>query len=268
MESQKRTRELRQCGLTALVLVFTASAPAQEPLSTQAPPSEGSRPAIEQIIHQYILQHPEVVKESLRLYEERERAAQQERTKKAVLVRLNDIQQDPSSPVVGKAGGVTVVEFFDYHCGYCKRTESAVKKLLADHPDVQFVFKEFPILGAESSLAAKAGLAAAKQGGYLKFHQALMDLSGPITMAALEELASKQGLDANRLKTDMESAEVQSILTRNHDLARDLGVRSTPTFVIGSELVQGAVDSAEIEKFIAQAQSRANTQAALKMPKP
>jgi protein-disulfide isomerase len=253
--------------LSAFVLLFTASAPAQESLSIQAPLSEGSRQGIEQIIHQYLLQHPEVVKESLRLYEERERAAQQERTKAAILARLKDIQQDPSSPVVGKAGGVTVVEFFDYHCGYCKRTETAVRKLLADHPDVQFVFKEFPILGAESSLAAKAGLAAAKQDSYLKFHQALMDLSGPITMAALEELASKQGLDADKLKADMESAEVQSILTRNRDLAGDLGVRSTPTFVIGSELVQGAIDGAEFEKFIAQAQSRANPHAALNMPK-
>jgi protein-disulfide isomerase len=253
--------------LSAFVLLFTASAPAQESVSTQAPPSEGSRQAFEQIIHQYILQHPEVVKESLRLYEERERAAQQERTKAAVVARLKDIQQDPSSPVVGKDGGVTVVEFFDYHCGYCKRTESAVRKLLADHPDVQLVFKEFPILGPESSLAAKAALAAAKQGGYVKFHQALIDLSGPITMAAIEELANKQGLDFNKLKTDMESAEVQATLTRNRDLARDLGVKATPTFVIGSELVQGTMDGAAFERLIAQAQSRANPHAALNMPK-
>jgi protein-disulfide isomerase len=183
------------------------------------------------------------------------------------LAKLNDIQQDPSSPVAGKAGGVTVVEFFDYHCGYCKRAEGAIRKLLADHPDVRFVFKEFPILGPESSLGAKAALAAAKQGGYLKLHQALIDLSGPITMAAIEELASKQGLDVNKLKTEMESAEVQSTLTRNRDLARDLGVKATPTFVIGSELVQGAIDAAGFEKLIAQVQSRANPQAALNMPK-
>src|SRR5215813_14473010 len=93
-------------GLNALVLVFTASAPAQEPLSIQAPLSEGSRQAIEQLIHQYILQHPEVVRESVRLGEERERAEQKERTKAAVLAKLNDLQRDPSSPVVGKAGGV------------------------------------------------------------------------------------------------------------------------------------------------------------------
>jgi protein-disulfide isomerase len=79
---------------------------------------------------------PEVVREPVRLSEERERAAQQERTKAVVLARRKDIQQDPSSPVVGKEGGVTVVEFFDYHCGYCKRTESAVRKLLTDHPDM------------------------------------------------------------------------------------------------------------------------------------
>ena len=113
-------------GLSALVLVFMASAPAQESLSTQAPLSEGSRLAIEQIIHQYILQHPEVVRESVRLGEERERAEQKERTRAAVLAKLNDLQQDPSSPVVGKAGGVTVVEFFDYHCGYCKTSSTAI----------------------------------------------------------------------------------------------------------------------------------------------
>src|SRR5215831_12708167 len=131
-------------GLSTLVLVLMASAPAQESLSIQAPLSEGSRQTIEQLIHQYILQHPEVVRESVRLGEERERAEQKERTKAAVLAKRNDLQ-DPSSPVAGKAGGVTVVEFFDYHCGYCKRTESAIRKLLADHPDIQFVFKEFPI---------------------------------------------------------------------------------------------------------------------------
>src|SRR6516165_8201092 len=112
--------------LSALFLLCMASAPAQESLSIQAPHSEGSRQAIEQIIHQYILQHPEVVRESVRLGEERERAEQKERTRAAVLAKLNDLQQDPSSPVVGKAGGVTVVEFFDYHCGYCKTSSTAI----------------------------------------------------------------------------------------------------------------------------------------------
>jgi protein-disulfide isomerase len=226
------------------------------PGAAQEPLLETSRPAIEQIVHQYILQHPEVLMESVRLYQDRERTAQNERSREAVLAKLTDLQKDPSSPVAGAAGGVTLVEFFDYRCGYCKRAASTVLKLLADHPEVRLVFKEFPILGPESSLAAKAGLAANKQGGYLKFHQALMALSGPITMSAIEELAGKQGLDIAKLKAGMESPEVQSILSRNRELAHEVGVNSTPSFVIGSELVSGAIDAAAFDRLIAQARNR------------
>jgi protein-disulfide isomerase len=223
------------------------------PAAAQAAVQEPTRPAIEQIVREYILQHPEVLIESFRLYKEREQTAQKEQFKEAISASLTDLQQDPSSPVTGTAGGVTVVEFFDYHCGYCKKAEGTVEKLLADHPEIRFVFKEFPILGPESTLAAKAGLAAHKQGAYLKFHQALMTLPGPITMAAIEELAGKQGLNVSKLKTEMESPEVQEILARNHDLGHKVGVKSTPSFVIGSELVSGAIDAATFERLIAQA---------------
>jgi len=225
------------------------------PATAQEAAQEPARPAIEQIVRDYILQHPEVILESVRLFKEREQTAQNVHSKEALSASLTDLQQDPSSPVTGKAGGVTIVEFFDYHCGYCKRAEGTIEKLLADHPDIRFVFKEFPILGPESTLAAKAGLAAQKQGGYVKFHQALMTLTGPITMDAIAELAHKQGLDVSKLKTDMESPEVQAILARNHDLAHKVGVRATPSFVIGSELVSGAIDAAAFERLIAQAQS-------------
>ena len=226
------------------------------PAAAQEVDEESARPAVEKIVREYILQHPEVLMESVRLYQERERTAQKERSKEAVSARLTDLQQDPSSPVTGTAGGVTVVEFFDYRCAYCKRAEGTIRKLLADHPDIQFVFKEFPILGPESSVAAKAGLAANKQGGYLKFHQGLMTLTGPITMNAIEELAGKQGLDVSKLKADMESPEVQSVLARNRELGLQVGVNSTPSFVIGSELVSGALDVATFERLIAQARPK------------
>ena len=241
----------RRFSISGLMIVMGA---AQEPLS------EGSRqtvekPAIEEIVKQYILQHPEVLVESVRRYQEREQATQRQRTREAVLASLNDLQRDPSSPATGREGGITVVEFFDYHCGFCKRSEPAVIKILANHPEVQFVFKEFPILGAESSLGAKAGLAAARQGGYLRFHQALMALAGPITMHAIEELAGKQGMDVPKLKRDMESPEVQSVLARNRELALKLGVNSTPTFVVGSEMVPAALDDVTFERILAQAKS-------------
>jgi protein-disulfide isomerase len=248
---------------SAFVLLMMSVAGAQKPPSAQEAYSEGSRAAIEQIVREYMVQHPEVLVESMRLYQERERAAERERSKEAVLARTKDLQQEPSSPVAGTAGGVTVVEFFDYRCGYCKRAEGTITKLMADHPDIRFVFKEFPILGPESSLAAKAGLAADKQGGYLKFHQQLMALRGPITVAAIEELAGSQGLDVAKLKSDMESPDVQAILVRNRDLGRDLGVKATPSFVVGSELVQGVMDTAAFERLIAQAQTRTHRGAEL-----
>jgi len=242
--------QFKTLALQVAVFSFLATLPAA---AQQAAVGEPARPAIEQIVREYILQHPEVLIESVRLYKEREQTAQKEQSKEAVSASLTDLQQDPSSPETGMAGGVTVVEFFDYRCGYCKKAEGAIEKLLTDHPDIHFVFKEFPFLGPESSLAAKAGLAAHKQGGYLKFHQALMALTRPITMDAIAELAGKQGLDVSKLKTDMESPEVQAILARNHELGHKVGVISTPSFVIGSELVRGAIDAATFERLIAQA---------------
>lgn len=126
------------------------------PAAAQDVSEEPARPAIEKVVREYILQHPEVLLESVRLYQERQRAEQQERAKEAVLARSTELQQDPSSPVVGPADGFTVVEFFGYRWVYCKLSEPSVVKLLAEHPDVRFVFKEFPILGLESSLASQS----------------------------------------------------------------------------------------------------------------
>ena len=239
-----------------LVLQLTVfSILATWPAAAQQAVEEPARPAIEQIVREYILQHPEVLMESVRLYQERERTAQKERSKEAVSARLGDLQHDPSSPAAGPADGVTVVEFFDYRCAYCKRAETTVLKLLAEHPDVRVIFKEFPFLGPESSLAAKASLAAAGQGAYLKFHQALMAFSGPITMNAIEELAGKLGLNVSKLKVAMESPEIELILARNRELGIKLGVNGTPAFVVGTEVISGAIDSATFERLVAQAKA-------------
>ncbi|MDQ2775791.1 MAG: DsbA family protein [Acidobacteriota bacterium] len=234
--------------LPALISLLTAL-----PLLAQDAVNQPDRAVIEKIVREYILQHPEVIAQAANLYQEHERAAQKVRVKEAVAAKLADLEQDQSSPAAGAARGVTIVEFFDYHCVYCRRTEPTIENLLRDRPDIKFVFKEFPVLGAESLMAAKASLAADKQGGYLKFHQALMTWPGPITTNTIEQLAMKQGLNVAQLKFDMESPEVQSILARNSELGRQVGVTGTPAFVIGSELVQGAMDAAAFEKLIAQA---------------
>jgi protein-disulfide isomerase len=246
-------------GLTNFFLLLPLIVPGRA--AAQAAP-EPARPAIEQIVREYILQHPEVIIESFRLYKEREQTSQKDQFKEAISASLSDLQRDPASPVAGAPAGVTVVEFFDYRCEYCKKAENVVEKLIADHPEIHFVFKEFPILGPDSILAAKAGLAAQKQGGYLKFHQALMTLTVPITMDAIIRVASQQGLDVARLKMDIESPDVLANLTRTHELGHKLGVRSTPVFVVGSEILSGGVDAAALEKLIAQAKPTSSSPSA------
>jgi protein-disulfide isomerase len=194
--------------------------------------------------------------ESVRTYQERQRAGQQQQARQTIAARTVDLLEDSSSPSAGKAAGkVPVVMFFDYRCGYCKRMDQTVLQLTAGGSKAYVVFKELPILGPESAMAAAAALAADKQGAYVKFHQALMTAPGPVSMPLVEQIASKLGLDAAKLKADMESAEIGEALTRNQQLASSLGIRATPSFVIGSELVSGGMEPSRLEALIAGART-------------
>jgi protein-disulfide isomerase len=137
----------------ALISLFMAL-----PLLAQETANEPDRAAIEKIVRDYILQHPEVIAQAANLYQEHARAAQKVRVKESVTARLTDLQHDQSSPVTGAAGGVTIVEFFDYHCGYCRRAEPTVEKLLVDHPDIRFVFKEFPRTPSNNWRSSRASM--------------------------------------------------------------------------------------------------------------
>jgi protein-disulfide isomerase len=213
-----------------------------------------SKAEIEKIVREYILQHPEVLMESVRAYQERERAAAQQRSKSTINAKKADLFKDAASPVAGKTDAtVEIVQFFDYRCGYCKRMPPVLAKLLDQHKNVRLVYKELPILGPDSHVAARAALAAHKQGAYLAFHQELMKLNAPLTQSAIDEIAAKLSLDVAKLKTDMNSAEVQAALTANQQLASAIGVQSTPSFVIGDELVAGAMDLTGFEALISKA---------------
>ena len=150
---------------------------------------------IEKIVRDYILQHPEVLIDSIRQMQERERASKAQKSKDAVTTRQADLTADPTSPASRPASEKTVniVEFFDYHCGFCKRVMPTLSKVLAGNPNVRMVYKEFPILGPESTLGAKAALAVAKQGGYLKFHDSLMNLNGAHHSGGHREARARPG---------------------------------------------------------------------------
>lgn len=220
-----------------------------------------TKPEIEQIVKDYILKNPEVLIDSVRQYQERAQAAQKQREKQAVVTRHEELVGDPASPAtkaLAKSGDqVTVVQFFDYRCGYCKKVGPTLVKFLADNPNVRLVFKEFPILGPESTAAAKAGLAAEKQGKYVAFHQALM-ASSSVNEASIEQIARNVGLDIARLKTDMQSPEIAATIEKNMQLASALGVTATPTFVVGSEVVAGAIDGQTLQNLIAKARPKKN----------
>lgn len=207
----------------------------------------------ERIVHEYILRHPEVLIDSVRAYQERERTAAERRSREAVVAKRRELFEEATSPVAGQAdASVRIVQFFDYNCGYCRRVSPTLEKLLAEQGNPQVIFKELPILGPDSHLAARAALPARRQGAYLKFHRALMDRTSPATPAAIEGTSRKLGLDIARLRADMDSAEIQAILAENQRLASAIGVQSTPSFVIWNELVSGAMDLAGFQALIAK----------------
>lgn len=210
---------------------------------------------IEEIVKQYIMDHPDVVVDSVRQMQAREQAKQKERSKDALTTKKQDLLADPSSPASkpDAPGEITMVEFFDYRCGYCKKVFPTLQKLQADNKNIRIVFKEFPILGPDSTTASRAALAAAKQGAYLKFHDALMGNAAPPTMERIQQVAKDLGLDVERLKKDMQSPEIEAIINRNQQLAQTLGIEATPSFVIGNELVPGALDEAGFKDLLNKA---------------
>ena len=212
--------------------------------------------AIEKMIHQYIMDHPEVLLESVKKHQEAREQARQEHAKQALAVLSKELNGDPASPVSGNPNGnVTVVEFFDYRCGYCKRVHPAIQKLLEDDKGVKFVFKEFPILGPESMIAARAALAVwnTNRDKYVAFHDALMTGRGAVSEAAIMKLAAQVGIKADALKKAMGDAEIDAALARNFQLAEALNINGTPAFVVGDQLVPGAVDLAKLKELIATA---------------
>lgn len=225
------------------------------------PPAPVSDPAfqhrIEEIVQQYIKDHPEVIESSLAALDARRAAEEKDRVRKVIATRQADLLYDPASPVSGNpAGDVTLVEFFDYRCGFCRRVAGAVTELQKDDPNVRVVYKDFPILGEASELAAKGALAAKAQGKHHVFHEAVLATKHEITKDELLRIAGEVGLDAKKLDADMANPEWQAIIDRNRALAKDLGITGTPGFIVGTELVPGALDVNGLKDLIARAGRR------------
>jgi protein-disulfide isomerase len=244
--------------LVAMAALSLMAAPGIDQVAAQDAPPMSRQAAelddFEQRVREYLLENPEVIMEALRILEQRQRAAEAENLNRTIAERSEEILNDPAAPVGGNpSGDVTLVEFFDYNCPYCRRVAPTVVELEEADPDLRLVYKEFPILGSGSQFAARAALASRRQGKYVPFHNALMQAADQVTEETAMETAREVGLDTEQLRADMQDPAIQDAIARNLQLANALGITGTPSFVIGEEVVPGAVDLRTLQSLIARA---------------
>jgi protein-disulfide isomerase len=248
--------------LSSTWLVLSTILTLSSPVALQAQIST-NKAEIEKTIREYLLEHPEILIEMTQTLQKRQAAMKREQAQSALSMHGKALRADTKTPAAGaelnRKGVVTVVEFFDYRCGYCKKVNPTLQQLMTENPDVRVVYKQYPILGEESTIAARASLAAAKQGAFLKFHNALLE-SQDLSMTAIESIAAGMSLDIERLKKDMASEDVKAEISRSAELAAALSIEATPSFVIGDEVVPGAIDEAGFQRLVAKAKAALSQQ--------
>ena len=254
---------LRFTAVAAVLLVFGIAAPGVVPASAQGF-SDAQRGEIERIIKDYLLKHPEVLQEAIAELEKRQQAVDAEKGKAAVKQNAELLFSSPRQVTVGNLqGDVTMVEFFDYNCGYCKRALTDMTNLMKADPKLKVVLKEFPVLGPGSVEAAQVATAVRMQDRsgkkYLEFHPKLLSGRGQADRARALAVAKDVGLDVARLEKDMASDEVRASLQESMQLADKLGLNGTPSYVIGPSVVIGAVGYEALKEKIESARACAVT---------
>lgn len=203
----------------------------------------GGRLAVEHVVHDYILDHPEILPQAMENLQRREAA------KQLAGIRSSVETPFPGAVLGNPAGGVTLVEFTDYACGYCRQSLPDVAQLIAKNPDLRIVVRELPIIGRESPAAARMALAAAEQGKYAQFHDA-MYAAGQVDAPTIEAVAKKVGLDIERAMKVAGSPTVEAELKRNLNMAQQLGFSGTPSWIAGDRLIPGAVGFDQLSEAV------------------
>ncbi|NIZ03413.1 DsbA family protein [Thalassospira lucentensis] len=236
MNSMLIKRLLAGTGIAAAMLFTVPSAQADEQFSA------AQKAEIDGIIEEYLIKNPDVLLRAIQNVQSWQAAEKSRQQSEAITPVWDALVADSSVPSVGPADApVTVIEFFDYHCGYCKRALDGVMEI-AENSDgkVRTIFVEFPILREESATAARAALAASKQGKYLEVHQAFMGNRGLLDEERINELAEAAGVDVDQMNADMKSPEINGMLAQYSAMARSVGISGTPAFIINGTLVSGA----------------------------
>jgi len=236
---------MRPFRLLAPALIALAALAAPRAASAQSF-TDTQKSDIEAIVKNYLVSHPEVLEEAMNELTKRQTAAEEQKHQESIAKNSDTIFNSPRGVVLGnKDGDVTFVEFFDYNCGYCKRAMADMLDLLKNDHKLKVVLKEFPVLSEGSVEAAKVAVAVRMQDPtgqkYLDFHQKLLGGRGPADKARAMAAAKDAGLDTAKLEKDMQSPEVKATIAENFKLAEDMGMNGTPSYVIGKQVVVGAV---------------------------
>ena len=216
-----------------------------------------TRSDIESIVREYIQKNPKIILDSVEDYSRGQKRVDSEKQQEAIKKHMGWLEDNKMLPVAGNPeGDVTIVEFFDYNCGYCKKAMDDVLTLLNDDKKVKFVFVETPILGKTSELAAKWAMAAQEQDAYLEYHVALMKHRGPLSELSLQTIAKKVGLDIEKIKKDAASDRVAKKVREKSNKAAEMGISGTPAFIIDGQLYGGYIGIDRMRDAIKQAREK------------
>lgn len=250
---------MKQTLVLALCALLAAPALAQTQSDASAPTAmtEAERQDFRAEVRAYLLENPEVLMEAIAILEDRQGAAEQANDAALIAANRAAIFEDPASWVGGNPkGDITVVEFMDYRCGYCRKAFEEVETLVNGDANIRFIVKEFPILGEASDISSRFAIATLQLAGsdaYKKAHDALVTLRGEVTPDTLDRLAGDLGLDAAAIRARMSAPEVTAVIASNRALAETLKINGTPTFVIDGVMLRGYVPLDGMRQIVADA---------------
>jgi len=215
--------------------------------------SKNQTEQIFKLIERYIDNNPEVVLKALEKIQHKEKEELATVQKKQIDQNKKLLFSNPTGMILGNPKGtISIVEFFDYQCGYCKKMLRVLIKATKDNPDLRVLLKEYPILGPMSFTAAQASLASLKQDKYKDFHQSLMFMNGRISERAIFKIAKEVGLNIEKLKADMADPEIFSIINSTRGLGKKLAIRGTPALVVNNEIIPGAISLNRLQNLISK----------------
>jgi len=241
--------------MATLIAIIPLAAYAGEPTTTTPLQKE----QLEQVVHDYLMKNPEVIIDAINIYQRRRQVAAQTKKSAALTDMTSRLKNNPNDPQIGNPDGdLTVVEFFDYRCGYCKKVFPDVQKLIKSDVNIRYVLKEFPILGPESVYASHAAQAVwlHQPDKYLAFHTAMMLNRGGLGERKVIDLAISAGVDTVAMKDQMNDPVIQKTLDATAEQAQALGVSGTPAFIFGNDIAPGAISLASMIDMVVAARKK------------